>query len=132
MKGLMVMLVIGIMTAHVPLLVLARMPADDCAGVESCGTCQCDSDAPVAGQGSPGEPGVASSLKHPEPEIPDEEPCCADVCNHCSLPCCGGVTLSIAPPTTLSDFPVTASTVTIANNTFTTIEVTDVFRPPRS
>jgi hypothetical protein len=50
------MLVLGIMTAHVPLPVLARMPTDDCDSMESCGTCECDPDGPVAGQGSPRAP----------------------------------------------------------------------------
>ena len=128
----MVMLVLGIMTAHVPLPVLARMPTDDCNSVESCGTCQCDPDGPVARQGSSGEPEAASSLKHSEPETPDDEPCCPDGCNYCSLPCCGDGTLGIAAPTTLPDFPVATSIVLIASGTLSTIEATDVFHPPRA
>ena len=128
----MVMLVLGIMTAHVPLPVLARMPTDDCESVESCGACECDPDGPVAGQGYSGEPEAASSLKHSEPNTPDDEPCCPDGCNHCSLPCCGGVTLRIAPLIISPDFPGSAFIVPIASGILSTIEVTDVFHPPRA
>jgi hypothetical protein len=126
----MVMLVLGIMTVHVPLPILARMPTDDCDSVEACGTCQCDPDGPVARQGSSEKLEAALSLKHSEPEIPDDEPCYHDGCDHCSLPCCGGGTVGIVPPTTSPDFPAAASVVPIASGTLSTIEVTDVFHPP--
>ena len=126
------MLVLGIMTAHVPLPVSASKPTDDRDSVESCGTCKCDLDGPVARQGFSGKREAAAPLKHSGPENPDDEPCCPDGCSQCSLPCCGGVTLGIAPPITSLDFPSAASIVSIASGIFSTIEVTNVFHPPRA
>ena len=109
----MVVLVLGIMTAHVPFPVLARKSSDDCDRSESCGACERDPNGFVARQVSSGEP------------------CCPNGCTHCALPCCGSV-LVIAPSATSQDFPSATSIAPVAISIFSTIEITDVFHPPRA
>jgi len=128
----MVVLVLGIMTAHVPLPVLARMPAADCDSSESCEACENNPNKTIARQVSSGKPAVAAPLENSDPETPDDEPCCPDGCNHCSLPCCGGEPVAIAPSTTSTDVPAAASIAPIASGILSTIEITDVFHPPRA
>ena len=130
-SGLMVVLVLGIMAAHVPLPVLACMPAADCDSSESCKACENNPNKTIARQVSSGKPAVAAPLENSDPETPDDEPCCRDRCNHCSLPCCGDVLVANAPSTTSTDVPAAASIVPIASGTFSTIELADVFHPPR-
>ncbi len=104
-KGLMVVLVLGIMTAHVPFPALARMSTDDYDSLESCGACECGPNESVARQVSSGEPKAAPPLKHSERETPNDDPCCPNGCTHCALPCCGGVTFVIALSATSPDSP---------------------------
>ena len=127
----MVVLVLGIMTAHVPFPVLARKSSDDCDRSESCGACERDPNGFVARQVSSGEPEAASLLKHSARESPDGEPCCPNGCTHCALPCCGSV-LVIAPSAASQDFPSATSIAPVAISIFSTIEITDVFHPPRA
>ncbi len=130
MRVLAVMLVLGIVTAPVPLNAFTGPSADN-RSEKSCGSCECDPHGHLDRR-SPGEPEASSFLRQSRPGIPVDEPCCPDGCNHCSSLCCAGVTMGIAPSVASVDFLFAASPVPAAGTAVSSIELTDVFHPPRT
>ena len=127
--GLAIVLVLGTITIHVPFP--ARLSVDRCDNPESCGACECAPNGSLAGQPSPVEPEATPHFTHSEREAPADEPCCPDDCRLCALPCCGGVTLAIAPSAASPNFPAATLITPVPTTIPHAIDTTDIFHPPR-
>lgn len=129
-RCLPVVLLLGAMAMHAPLP--ARLPADRSDSSDSCGSCACSSDGPLARPPSSSEPHAASHTERPEQDAENDEPCCPDGCEDCTLPCCGGVTFAIGPSETSLGLPASTSIVLVAVDIPPDAETTGVFHPPRT
>ncbi len=128
-RVLAIVLLLGAMAMHAPRpapLAAARSDSSD-----SCGSCQCTPDGPLARPPSSGGPDAASHVEHPERDAQNDEPCCANGCGECALPCCGGVTFAMGPSETSLDPPPSMSIVPVAVDIPPDAETAGVFHPPR-
>ena len=130
-RGLVLVLVLGVLAMPVPFRVVARVFVDRWDTSESSEACECDPNETLARQALSVKPETASHPKQSERGAPDDEPCSPSGCGRCALPCYGGAALASAPSAKSVDFPARTFVPPVTSSIPSSAESAGIFHPPR-
>lgn len=136
-----------VLSTYTPFLVLARPSADPCeSSQQPCGSCgpdscelptqlsntcnyEGDSCAKRCEQRGPEQQGPEQ--QGPQQQCPNDEPCCPNGCQHCPLPCCGGMPLVHDLDRIIVYLTEAVSLLPYPDKIPPPIEPSGIFHPPR-